>query len=128
MVIAGILLLRNSLQGTGLFSITIGLILLGVGYAFYASPNMNAIMGSVDKKSYGVAASIEGTVRLIGATFSTGIVMLLFTVKMGTAQITPQYYDPFVDSLKIAFLIFIGICVCSTILSITRGKLVSMEK
>jgi hypothetical protein len=89
---------------------------------------MNAIMSSVDKKSYGVAAAIEATVRLIGVTLSTGIVMLLFTIKMGTAQITPQYYVPFVDSIRVAFSIFAGICICGMIISVLRGKVVLSQK
>jgi len=121
-VFIGIVLLRSSTQGLGLTGIIISLVLLGFGYAFYASPNMNAIMSSVDRKFYGVASAMESSVRLVGVTFSTGIIMLLFALNMGNAQITPEYYPQFVHSLRTAFAIFAGLCICSAVISATRGK------
>ena len=107
----------------GLISIIIALVLLGLGTAFFASPNTNAIMSSVERKYYGVAAATQATTRNIGMTFSMSIVMLLFSLFMGSAQITPEYYPAFVQSIRIAFLACSGICVLSIIFSVARGKL-----
>ena len=52
------------------------------------------------------------------------IIMLLFSLYMGSAQITPEYYEPFVQSIRVAFIIFAGICVLSIILSASRGEVV----
>jgi hypothetical protein len=40
---------------TGLVYIIASLIILGLGLAFFSSPNTTAIMSSVDRKFYGVA-------------------------------------------------------------------------
>jgi hypothetical protein len=58
-----------------------------------------------------------------------GIVMLLFSLQLGTSQITPEYYGPFLESLTVVFSIFILVCAGSILFSATRGKVKrSMEK
>jgi hypothetical protein len=87
------------------------------------SPNTNAIMSSVAKKYYRVAASIDATTRTVGMTFGMSLVLFLFSLYMGTAQIKPEYYTAFVKSIRIAFLIFCGFCFCSIFVSAARGKM-----
>ncbi len=123
--LVGLLLLLYTTGGTALLLIIISLVLLGAGAAFFAPPNANAIMSSVEKRQFGVASAIESVTRSIGQTFSIGILMLLFSLHMGTAQITPQYYPAFTESIRMAILIFAGFCFCSIFVSAARGKLVS---
>lgn len=123
-VLVGLLLLFSVTEGTALLFIIISLVLLGLGAAFFSSPNTNAIMSSVEKKYYGVASAIDSASRNVGMTFSMGILMLLFSLYMGTAQITPEYYAAFVESIRTAFLIFSGLCLCCIFISSTRGKVV----
>ena len=65
------------------------LLLLGVGFGLFSSPNMNAIMGSAEKKLYGVASAIVATMRTLGQMLSLGIALLIFSVVIGRVQITP---------------------------------------
>jgi len=58
---------------------------------FFASPNTNAIMSSIERKYYGVGSAVQATSRDIGITLGMGVLMLLFSLHMGTAQITPEY-------------------------------------
>ena len=43
------------------WEIAVRLMVLGVGYAFFSSPNTNAAMSSVDRRQYGIAAGILST-------------------------------------------------------------------
>ena len=54
---------------------------------------------------------------------SMGIAMLLFTVYIGRVEITPEYYSLFVDSTKIAFIIFASLCFGGIFASLARGKI-----
>ena len=45
--------------------IMITLAFLGFGFALFSSPNMNAIMGAVEKKYYGIASGTVATMRLL---------------------------------------------------------------
>jgi len=108
---------------TTLTSIILNLILLGFGYALFSSPNTNAIMTSVEKRYYGIASGTLGTMRLLGQMLSMGIAMLLFALFIGRAQITPEYYSSFVESIKAAFMIFSVLCFIGIFASMARGKL-----
>ncbi|MCL7412533.1 MAG: MFS transporter [ANME-2 cluster archaeon] len=108
---------------TTLTFIVLNLILLGFGYALFSSPNANAIMTSVEKRYYGIASGTLGTTRLVGQMLSMGIAMLLFALFIGRAQITPEYYAPFVESVRAAFLLFAGLCFIGIFASLARGTI-----
>jgi EmrB/QacA subfamily drug resistance transporter len=120
----GIILLLRALNDTSLLFIIVSQVLLGIGIAFFTSPNTNAIMSSVDRKYYGVASAIQVTTRDIGISFGMGIMMLLFSLYMGTAQITPEFYPAFVESISTGFIVFAGICFCCIFVSTARGKVI----
>ncbi len=99
-----------------------GLTIIGLGAALFSPPNFNVVMGSVEKKVYGVASGTRGTMRLIGQMLSMGITMLLFTLYLGHVQITPELYPLFLRSVHAAFIIFAGLCFGGIFASLARGK------
>lgn len=107
---------------TTLKFIVTGLLILGLGFALFSSPNTNAVMSSVAKKFYGVSSATLGTMRLIGNMLSMGIVMLIFATYIGRVQITPEYYPLFVKSARVAFAIFATLCFGGIFASFARGK------
>ena len=109
-------------KATSLWFIIASLILLGSGFAFFAAPNTNAIMGSVESKFYGVASAMMSTMRLTGAMLSMAIVMVLFALHLGRVQITPEYYAAFLKSTNTAFIIFAVLCFAGIFASLARGK------
>lgn len=109
-------------ENTGLGYVITSLIVIGFGLALFSSPNTNAIMGSVEKRSYGVAAATVGTMRLTGQMLSMGIAMLVFAIYIGRAEITPENYPAFLRSAKCAFIIFTALCFGGIFASLARGK------
>ncbi|MFH1231108.1 MAG: MFS transporter, partial [Planctomycetota bacterium] len=109
-------------QATGLEYIIIALVILGIGFGLFSSPNTNAVMSSVDKKAYGIASATLGTMRLLGQMFSMGIMMFLFALYMGRVKITPEYYPEFMVSMKAAFIIFTALSCAGVAASMARGK------
>jgi len=99
-----------------------GLVLLGLGLALFSSPNTNAVMSSVEKRSYGVASGILGTMRLIGQMLSMGTAMLLITLYLGRGQITPENHPLFLQSSKVAFALFALLCSGGAFASLARGR------
>jgi MFS family permease len=99
------------------------LLLIGVGFALFSSPNTNAIMSSVERKYYGVASASLGTMRLTGQAISMGIATLVFGMHLGRVKITPEYYPQFLDSTHITFIIFTILCALGIFASLARGKL-----
>ena len=103
--------------------IILNLTILGLGFALFSSPNTNAVMSSVDKKYFGVASATLGTMRLTGQMLSMGITTLIFSVKIGKVQITEEYYQQFLVSSRMAFLIFSILCFLGILASMARGKI-----
>jgi EmrB/QacA subfamily drug resistance transporter len=118
----GLALLTFLDNTTGLAFVLMSLIILGVGFGFFSSPNTNAVMGSVERKYYGVASGMLGTMRLLGQTFSLGMALLLFALFIGRVQITPEYYPLFLKSMRIAFVISSILCFAGIFASAVRGK------
>ena len=93
-------------DSTALWFIMVALAINGLGIGIFASPNTNAIMGSVERKFLGVAAGTLGTMRTAGMMVSMGIMMILFSLYIGQAEITPEYYPQFLTSVRTGFIIF----------------------
>jgi MFS family permease len=108
---------------TSMWFIVGNLVVLGLGFALFSSPNTNAIMSSVEIKFYGVASSMLSTMRLLGQMFSMGIAMMLFALYMGRVEIVPAHYPLLMKSVQVAFLIFGFMCVAGIYASFARGDM-----
>ncbi|KQC03196.1 MAG: MFS transporter [Methanoculleus sp. SDB] len=120
---AGLVLLAFLTEQTELSWIIGAQIVLGAGFALFSSPNTNAVMTSVHPRQYGVASGTVASMRLVGMMFSMGVVMLTFSVLIGRVTITPDYYAPFVSSVRIAFAIFALLCAGGVYASVQRGNI-----
>ena len=119
----GLVLLAFVGNNTVLVFIIISLMVLGFGFALFSSPNMNAIMGSVDPRYYGIASGSVGSMRLLGQMLSMGIATLIFALFIGRAQITPEYYPALIKSVRVALMVFAGLCGVGIYFSLYRGRL-----
>ena len=107
---------------TSMIYIVAALVILGAGFGLFSSPNTSAVMGSVERRQYGVASATLGTTRLVGQMLSLGIAMLLFSLIIGHVRISAAVHDELVSSLRVAFAIFTGLCVIVVFASLARGK------
>ena len=96
---------------------------LGIGFALFSSPNMNAIMSSVEKRYLGIASGTVATMRLLGQMVSMAIAMVVFAIFIGREPITPANYSEFLKSVRISFLIFSLLCTLGILFSLMRGEL-----
>ena len=99
------------------------LMIMGLGNALFASPNSNAIMGSVEKKYYGVASGMVATMRTVGMVISLAFAAVLFSVFIGRAEISPDNYPALLKSIRVAFASFSGLSAIGIFFSIARGKI-----
>ncbi len=117
----GLFLLAFIDDMTPLWYIIGALVLIGTGFGFFTSPNTNAIMCAVEKKYYGVASGIVGTMRLLGQMLSMGIATMIFAVVIGHVEITPEYYPAIARSVQYAFILFTIFCVIGVYASLQRA-------
>ena len=103
--------------------ITANLAVLGLGFALFSSPNMNAIMSSVDRSSYGLASGVVSSMRLMGQMLSMGLVSVMFALYIGPVDFSPKIMPQFLECLNRSFIIFAMICVIGIYFSLARGRI-----
>jgi EmrB/QacA subfamily drug resistance transporter len=109
-------------SNTSIHYIIACLILLGIGFALFSSPNVNATMSAVENKFYGIASATLGTMRLTGQMFSMGITMLVFAIILGSQPLSEANNLLLLKSTQIIFAILAIICCGGIFASATRGK------
>jgi EmrB/QacA subfamily drug resistance transporter len=106
---------------TSIARISGGLVLLGLGFGLFSSPNTSAIMGSVERRFYGVASAMVSTMRLLGQMFSMGLAMMVFALFIGSVRITPVQYPALLKSIQTVFMICTALCFLGIFASLARG-------
>lgn len=97
------------------------LVLIGVGFALFSSPNTNAIISSVAVKSYGIASATIGAMRFTGQVMSMAVVMLTLSA-VGGAELNGADSDLFLQAMRGALLISAGLCAAGVVVSIAARE------
>ncbi|MBM4240353.1 MAG: MFS transporter [Euryarchaeota archaeon] len=109
-------------KNTSLDLAVAGLIILGIGFALFTSPNTNAVMSSVKKKYYGAASATLSTMRVMGQMSGMGIAILSLALFLGNAKIVPENFGLFLASAKTSFLIFSFLSLIGVFASLVKVK------
>lgn len=109
-------------KSTPIWFITANLILLGIGFALFASPNNNAVMGAVERQFYGIASSTLGTMRLVGQAASMALATLIIDLHVGGVQLNQADPDVLIQCFNISFAVFAATCLAGIFASLAREK------
>jgi len=119
----GVLSLSRLGPSSSLWQVGALLALVGVGLALFTSPNMSAIVGSVQRRSYGVATASAGTMRLLGQSLGMATTTLLAALLIGRVQLGPAQHEALLHTLRVGFTVFGGVALLDVGLSLSRGRL-----
>lgn len=119
---AGLILLCFITTVTPIYAIVALLLLMGIGFGLFSSPNSNAIMSSVEKRYLGVASGVVGTMRMVGQMFSMGIAMMLIALYIGKQTINPSTYPGLISGMRTGFVIFSVLSFLGIFASLARNK------
>ncbi len=125
---AGLILLCFFRETTPTYAVVLLLILMGIGFGLFSSPNSNAIMSSVEKRHLGVASGVVGTMRMVGQMMSMGIAMMLISLYIGKQPISPATYPGLIAAMRTGFLIFSVLSVFGIFASLARNKKLSNKE
>ncbi len=109
-------------SATPLWLIVLVLIWEGLGFAFFSSPNMSTIMGSVDKSRYGQASGIASSMRIFGQIMGMTIVTFFFAFHFESNAVTEVNDSVFLIAMKWGFITFALISVVGIYFSFIRGN------
>jgi EmrB/QacA subfamily drug resistance transporter len=98
------------------------LLILGVGFGVFSSPNTSAIMGSVEPRYLGVASATMGTMRMTGQVLSMGFAALVLALVMHDAPIVPENHPQLLFSLRLLAGLFAALCFLGVFVSLARGR------
>jgi EmrB/QacA subfamily drug resistance transporter len=121
-IVAGLSMMVFIHEATSIQYIIGCLVVVGLGFGFFSSPNTNAIMGSVDKRFLGIASATSGTMRLIGQNMSMALAAMILHTYIGEDKIGKENMPLFMEALRIIFFICIALCVMGVFASLARGK------
>jgi len=122
---AGLILFCFINQATPDYVIVLLLLLMGIGFGLFSSPNSNAIMSSVEKRHLGVASGVVGTMRMVGQMMSMGIAMMLLSLYIGKQSINPATYPGLISAMRTGFIIFSILSVFGIFASLARHEKLS---
>jgi len=117
---AGLGLLCFIRETTPDYVIVLLLLLMGIGFGLFSSPNSNAIMSSVEKRYLGVASGVVGTMRMVGQMMSMGIAMMLIALYIGKQTINPATFPGLIAAMRTGFVIFSVLSVLGIFSSLAR--------
>ncbi len=97
--------------------------LLGFGFALFSSPNTNAIMSSVETRFLGTASALVAAMRVIGQMLSMGVALLLLSLFIGHAEISPEQSAAFQNVMTVGFRVFALLNFIGVFVSYARGDI-----
>lgn len=119
---AGLIMFCFIGAATPAWVIIILMLLMGIGFGLFSSPNSNAIMSSVERKHLGIASGVVGTMRMVGQMMSMGIAMMLISLYLGKRPVDTSTYPDFINAMRTAFLIFSALSVAGIFASLARHE------
>lgn len=109
-------------SNTSMYVIILAMILQAFGMGLFSSPNLNAIMSSVDEKDASYASAGQLATRAIGQSMSLGLLTLIFSWVMGNLDLSPQYANLILQASHSIFIICVIACVFAIISSVIGIK------
>ena len=94
------------------------LIIHGLGYALFSSPNMSIIMGSVPEQFYGIASALGAKARSVGMMAGMLVTNLLISIHIGNETVA-SHKSEFLEIMMTAYKIL----TCSTFLALSLSIL-----
>jgi EmrB/QacA subfamily drug resistance transporter len=119
----GLVMLSQLHVDTSLGYVVSALVLTGSGFSLFSSPNINAIMSSVDSRHSGSASSAVATMRLLGQLNSMVLVTLAIALMMGSTPVSPESAPQLARAVDLSFTLGAILCVPGIILSLVRGRM-----
>jgi MFS family permease len=121
-VACGLLVLSLMDPDTSVIYIAGSLLLIGIGFGLFSTPNNNAIMGSAQSHEVGVASASMNLFRTIGNLLGMSLVNLMVHYYLGEAQFTEEQNPALIQTIDMAIYMSLIFVVVACAISAFRGK------
>jgi EmrB/QacA subfamily drug resistance transporter len=87
-------------QDRSLIYIGSALMMLGLGFGFFSTPNSNSIFGSVAETKLGIVSALLNLARMMGQMVGMAIITLLISLLIGKTKINPTQFEALFEVLR----------------------------
>ncbi|WP_390881777.1 MFS transporter [Alteromonas oceanisediminis] len=119
---AGFALLNGISPSTSTAYISGSLLLIGIGFGLFSTPNNNAIMGAASRDEVGVASASMNLSRTIGNLFGMSLVNLMMHHYLGDASLTSAKNAELMTTISLAFTMSLVFVMVACVTSAIRGR------
>ncbi|MBR9829961.1 MAG: MFS transporter [Oceanospirillales bacterium] len=119
---SGFMVLALLDQDSSMTQIVIALLVMGTGFGLFSSPNNNGALSVVPTDRLSIASSLLNISRTMGNMLGMAVVVFLFNLMIGNAQLVPEQYPALMQLLQIAFALCGGYALMAAWRSWSRGK------
>lgn len=113
--------------------VALGITLSGAGMGMFSATNTSAVLGSISRERYGIAAAFLNLVRTSSNVTGVAVATTIVSVTMGSLGYEPNLgavvesggegvHAAFVTGLSRAFIVASGFTVLALVLSVLRGE------
>jgi EmrB/QacA subfamily drug resistance transporter len=96
------------------------LLVIGLGFGLFSSPNQTAIMSSVAANQYSMASSLIATSRSVGEVFCMAIIAFVSQACLGGQTLQQSTKLQIALAFRVSFAIFACICAVGVFISLQR--------
>jgi len=118
----GFLILALLDQDSSLEQVMLALLVMGTGFGLFSSPNNNGALSVVPTEKLSIGSSLLNISRTLGNMLGMAVVVFLFNLFIGNAQLVPEQYPALMELLELAFILCCGYCLLAAWRSWSRGK------
>lgn len=118
----GLGLLARVDAATPFAAVVFGLVLLGLGFALFSSPNTNAVLSAVSHAELGLANATLATMRNVGQALSMALALLLVSHHVGAQALGPATAAGLTAAMRGAFALFALAAALGALASLARGS------
>lgn len=126
-VACGLVVLSQMTQQSSVLYIAVSLMLIGIGFGLFSTPNNNAIMGSAQVHEVGVASASMNLSRTIGNLLGMSLVNLMVHYYLGDAQFTQEQNPALIQTITLAINMSLIFVLVACVTSVFRGKSITQE-
>jgi len=98
---------------------------LGLGFAFFSSPIIHSVMGSVERRYSSVASATIASMRMTGQNFSMGIATVVMSLLIGRHALdknSPVDLANLLTSVRVVSGILAGLCILGVAASLVGPR------
>lgn len=96
------------------------LVIIGIGFGFFSTPNSTAIMTSIEKRDYGMASSMIATMRTFGMLTSMTLITILLAHYLGDQPVAISTGDGFIATMHSSMIFFTLLSIVGIFCSLAR--------